>query len=103
MFSNQPSEVVLDPACRIVEAVQGDRMENRWLVGSSRIRQDNHLYVLRYHSEVNELGIDAMLFHDTGPVQCVATSPSDPTKILAAAERSSTADRSPAGSRRGRC
>lgn len=91
MFSNQPSEVVLDPACRIIEAVQGDRVENRWLVGSSRIRQDNHLYVLRYHSEVNELGIDAMLFHDTGPIQCMATSPSDPTKIVTAAERSSTA------------
>ena len=91
MFSNQRSEVVLDPACRVLEAVQGDRVENRWLVGSSRLRQDNHLYVLRYHSEVNELGIDAILFHDTGPVQCMATSPSDATKILTAAERSSTA------------
>ena len=91
MFSNQPSEVILEPACRVVQAVHGDRVENRWLVGSSRIRQDNHLYALRYHSEVNELGVDATLFHDTGPIQCIATSPSDPTKLLTAAERSSTA------------
>ena len=90
MFSNQPSEVILEPACRVVQAVQGDRIENRWLVGSSRVRQDNHLYVLRYHSEVNELGVDATLFHDTGPIQCMATSPTDPTKFLTAAERSST-------------
>jgi WD40 repeat protein len=91
MFSNQSSEVVLEPSCRVIQAVQGDRVENRWLVGSSRIRQDNHLYVLRYHSEVNELGLDAALYHDTGPVQCLATSPSDPSKFLTAAERSSTA------------
>lgn len=91
MFSNQPSEVILEPSCRVVQAVQGDRVDNRWLVGSSRVRQDNHLYVLRYHSEVNELGIDATLLHDTGAVQCMATSPTDPTKILTAATHSSTA------------
>ena len=91
MFSNQASEVILEPACRVVEAVQGDRVDNRWIVGSSRVRQDNHLYVLRYHSEVNELGLDATLLHDTGPVQCLATNPTNPTQFITAAAQSSTA------------
>jgi len=66
-------------------------VENRFIVGSCSVRQPNHLHVVRFHSEVNELGIDATIPHDTGPVGVVCTSPNDPSMVLTAAEQNSAA------------
>lgn len=95
MFSNQRSEVTVESGCRVVEAVQGDRVDNRWLLGGGNSHHasgaDHHVCVVRYHSEVNEIGVDALLHHDTGPVQCMVSSPQDATKFITAATHSSTA------------
>jgi len=83
--------VSLDAPCRALTAVWADKVENRFLVGSCSVRQSNHLYVVRFHSEVNEIGVDATLAHDTGPVGPICTSPTDSSMVITAAEHSSSA------------
>lgn len=91
MFSSQAAEVSVDAPCRALAAVRADKVENRFIIGSCSVRQPNHLHVVRFHSEVNELGIDATIPHDTGPVSVVCTSPDDASMVLTAAEESSSA------------
>jgi len=90
MFSNQSTEALLDVPCRAVGAVWGDKSDARFLVGSNSVQDEdsNHLHLLRYHSEVNELGIDASLPHPTGPVHRICCSPTDPALVVTASERS---------------
>jgi WD40 repeat protein len=105
MFSSQPAEISLDAPCRALAAVRADKIESRFLVGSCsllRPRQQpppttrrsasnpgsaadaaaNHLYLVRFHSEVNELGLEAKVPHDTGPVCKIVASPNDPSIVL---------------------
>lgn len=91
MFSNQVAEVSLNAPCRAVDAVRADRVESRFLVGSCSVREENHLAVLRYHSELNELVIDGNLEHPTGAVSVVASSPRDKSLCWTCAEASNEA------------
>ena len=90
MFSSQSAEISLNAPCRAMGAVRADRTESRFLIGSAD-PADNNLYVVRFHSEVNELGIDATVPHNTGPVQAIACSPTDPTLAVTASEGSAEA------------
>jgi WD40 repeat protein len=99
MFSSQSADVSLDAPCRAISSVRADKVESRFLAGScspphagDRAAADpttsgsglavNHLYLLRFHSEVNELGIDARIPHDTGPVSSIVCSPTDPSLVV---------------------
>ena len=90
MFSSQSAELSLDTPCRAVASVPADRMDNRFLVGSSQVRGDddgdNKLFACRFHADVNELGIDAIFAHPTGPVQSIACSPSDITLVATSSQ-----------------
>lgn len=88
MFSNQAAVVSLNFPARCLDSIKGSKTDSRFVVGSASIHETNELVVLRLHSELNELGIDARLDHPTGPVGALATSPSDKTLILTATERS---------------
>lgn len=94
MFSTQTAEISLDAPCRALAAVRGaDHTETRFLVGSCSVpqQQSNYLYLLRFHPEVNELGIDARLSHDAGPVGQIVSCPGDASKVLTYAENSPSA------------
>jgi WD40 repeat protein len=99
MFSSQSADVSLDAPCRAISSVRADKVESRFLAGScspphagdraaadptsgSGLTVVNHLYLLRFHSEVNELGIDARIPHDTGPVSSIVCSPTDPSLVV---------------------
>ena len=71
--------------------MQADKIESRFFVGSSSLKQPNFLHVTRYHSEVNELGLDASIPHETGPVGSICSSPTDSSLVLTAAEQCSSA------------
>lgn len=93
MFSNQSAEVSLNAPCKSVAAVSADRVESRFLVGTCSVQEDNmnQLHVVRYHSDVNVIGVDASLDHPTGPIQQLATSPQDRTLVLTLAEQATSA------------
>ena len=96
MFSSQSAELSLNAPCRALAAVPAsdDSMESRFLLGSCSSPADtdnNHLHVVRFHAEVNELGVDAKILHETGPVSVICPSPHDPSAVLTAAEGSSSA------------
>ena len=88
MFSNQIAELSINRPVAAVEAVRGDKVNSKFIVGTSSVRasEDNHLKLLRFHSDANHLGIDATLAHPTGPVEHIRTSPSDPSYVLTTAE-----------------
>ena len=90
MFSNQAAELSLNVPSKALDAVRADKADSRFIVGSCALQQ-NHLSVLRFHSELNELGVDASLDHPTGPVGLVCSSTSDITLVLTAAEHKSAA------------
>jgi WD40 repeat protein len=91
MFSSQSTEVSLNAPCRALAAVRADKVENRFIVGSCSVQQPNHLHVVRFHSEDNELGVDATIPHETGPVNVICTDPADASMVFTAAEESSSA------------
>lgn len=94
MFSNQHAEVALNVPIRTLEAVRGDHAESRFLAGSCSMPDDgtgtsnNHLYLLRFHSELNQLRHEGLLEHPTGAVARMCTSPADSTMVLTVAEES---------------
>lgn len=90
MFSNQPAEQSLNVPTKALDAVRADKTDSRFIVGSCALQQ-NQLNVLRFHSELNELGVDGTLDHPTGPVGIVCTSPSDKSLVMTAAEHQSSA------------
>lgn len=90
MFSNQVAEVTLNAPAKCLEAVRGDRMESRFVVGTCSLHDANELTVMRFHSEMNELGVDATLDHPSGPVGVLCTSPTDKYLLLSAAEENPT-------------
>ena len=83
MFSSQTAEVSLNAPVRALDAVRGDKVDSRFLAGC-----DSNLHVVRFHSEANQLGVDATLPHPTGPVVEVCTNPSDKSVALTLAEES---------------
>mmetsp|Transcript_300 Transcript_300/g.780 ORF Transcript_300/g.780 Transcript_300/m.780 type:complete len:490 (-) Transcript_300:268-1737(-) len=93
MFSNQAAELSVNRPVAAIDAIRGDRVDSKFIVGTSSVRasEDNHLLLLRFHSEANHLGIDARLSHPTGPVERIRTSPSDPSYVLTTAENDSAA------------
>ena len=93
MFSNQSTELSLNRPVAAVDALRGDKVDSKFVVGTSSVRvsEDNHLLILRFHSEANQLGIDGRLSHPTGPVEIIRTSPSDPSYVLTTAENDSGA------------
>ena len=91
MFSNQATELSLETPCRALSALRGDHVDARFLIGSCSVQEPNHLFVVRYHSEVNELGLDATISHEDGPVQTICCSPTDSSIVITSAERSQTA------------
>ncbi|CAJ1942368.1 unnamed protein product [Cylindrotheca closterium] len=94
MFSNdQVAEVSLEAPVKTLDAVQGDKVDTRFIAGSCSVQEGdtNHLFVLRYHREANQLAVDARLPHETGPVAKICTSPSDKTVVLTYAEDSTEA------------
>lgn len=60
------------------------------MVGTCSLSDANEVTVLRFHSEMNELGVDATLDHPSGPVGVLCTSPSDKHLLLSAAEENPT-------------
>jgi EARP and GARP complex-interacting protein 1 len=90
MFSSQSAEISLDTPCRALAAVQADKVESRFLLGSCDQSPTNYLHVVRFHGEVNELGVDAKIVHNTGPVSVICCSPHDSSLVLTAAERSAS-------------
>lgn len=90
MFSNQAAEQSLNVPTKALDAVRADKADSRFIVGSCALQQ-NQLNVLRFHSDLNELGVDASLDHPTGPVGIVCTSPSDKSLVITAAEHKSSA------------
>lgn len=93
MFSNQAAEISLNRPVAAIDAVRGDKVNSKFIAGTSSVRvsEDNHLLVLRFHTESNLLGIDGRLSHPTGPVERIRTSPSDPSYVLTTAENDSGA------------
>jgi len=90
MFSNQAAELSLNVPSKALDAVRADKADSRFIVSTCALQQNN-LNVLRFHSELNELGVDATLDHPTGPVGILCTSPSDKSLVMTAAEHESTA------------
>ena len=93
MFSNQAAELSLNRPVAAIDAIRADKVNSKFIVGTSsvRISEDNHLVLLKFHSEANHLGIDGRLSHPTGPVELIRTSPSDPSQVLTVAENDSGA------------
>lgn len=89
MFGEQSAELSLNAPSKCVAAVKADRIEARFLVGGCSIQDDglNQIHVVRYHSDVNVVAVDAALAHPTGPIQKLATSPQDRTLVLSLAEQ----------------
>ena len=93
MFSNQAAELSLNRPVAALDAIRGDKVNSKFVVGTSSVRvsEDNHLLLLRFHSDANHLSIDGRLSHPTGPVELIRTSPSDLSHVLTAAENDSGA------------
>jgi hypothetical protein len=94
MFSNnQTADVSLNVPVRAMDAVRGDKVESRFIAGSCSVQEgdNNHLHVLRYHSEANQLIVDAVIPHSTGPIAGISTSPSDKCVVLTYAEDAKSA------------
>jgi WD40 repeat protein len=92
MFSsNQDAELSLNVPVRALDAVKSDKVETKFIVGSCSVQGDNHLHLLRFHSEANQMTVDAVLPHSTGPVAGICTSPSDKSYVLTYAENDTAA------------
>ncbi|KAG7360180.1 WD repeat-containing protein [Nitzschia inconspicua] len=88
MFSNQSAEWSLSMPVPAMDAVRGDRTSSRFLVGTSSVRasEDNHLHLLKYYTDANQLASTATLSHPTGPLRQIVTCPTDKTIVLTLAE-----------------
>eukprot|EP00934_Nitzschia_sp_Nitz4_P001473 Nitzschia sp. Nitz4//scaffold51_size120721//80177//81490//NITZ4_003738-RA/size120721-processed-gene-0.67-mRNA-1//1//CDS//3329553895//1473//frame0 len=95
MFSNQQAEVALNVPVKTLEAVKGDPVHTRFVAGSASLATSttvqNHVHLLRYHPDLNQLGHEASLLHPTGPISSIQTSPTDKSLLLTVAEQSSVA------------
>jgi EARP and GARP complex-interacting protein 1 len=115
MFSNQSADLSLHGPCRALDAVKGDKVNNRFIVGTCSVNSNhnytnnnnntnssltyhnhnnnnsnevhNRLYCLNFHSETNELCIESEWDHFTGSVGTVCCHPTDPSLVLTASEQ----------------
>lgn len=85
MFSSQSAEVSLNVPVRALDAVRADKVDSRFIVGSCSLQSENQLSIVRFHSELNQIGVDAVLPHP-GPVSQVCTSPTDKSLVLTCVE-----------------
>lgn len=76
---------------RTVAALQGDKVESRFVVGTCGISETAKLHLLGFHSDLNQFRHEAILEHPAGPVKSIATSPSDKSMLLTATDSSSEA------------
>ena len=90
MFTNQTATVSLNFPARCLEPVRASRSTSRFLAASCALHETNELVLLRYHSDLEELGIDARLIHPAGPVGAMASSPQDSRLIATTAQDSPT-------------
>lgn len=90
MFSNQVAEEKLNIPTKCLEAVRADKTDSRFIVGTCALHEPNELTVMRFHSEINEIGIDGRLDHPSGPVGTLCTHPTDKCLLLSAAEENPT-------------
>jgi WD40 repeat protein len=92
MFSNQCAELSFKMPVSAVDAVRGDRGSSRFFVGTSSVRssEDNHLHLIKFYSEANQLGTTATLSHTTGPIRKIVTCPTDKSMLLTIAEDTTT-------------
>lgn len=90
MFSNQKAEISINRPVSAAESLRGDRVNSKFVIGTSSLRasEDNHLLLLKFHSDANHIGIDATLAHPTGPVKHIQTSPSDSSYVITTSEQS---------------
>jgi EARP and GARP complex-interacting protein 1 len=88
MFSNQTAELSLSVPVPALDAVRADKGSSRFLVGTSSVRasEDNHLHLLKYYNDANQLATTATLSHPSGPVQKIVTCPTDKTTLLTLSE-----------------
>jgi hypothetical protein len=99
MFSNQTAEISIHGSCRAIDAIWGDKMENRFIVGSSALHSsssfgqqennatpNNRLVIVQFQTESNELQIETELDHFTGGVSAICSHPTDPTLVVTATE-----------------
>ena len=91
MFANQAAEVLLNVPIRTLDAVRADKVDTRFLAGSSSIDTDNYLFLLKFHPESDELRHEASIMHNPGPVAQICTSPTDQSIVLTRAEDSNSA------------
>jgi len=91
MFSNQSVEISLNAPTKCLEAIRADKSVSRFITGSCSLHEPNQLTILRFHPELNELGIDGTLDHSAGPVGVICPSPTDKSILLTVAEESQTA------------
>ena len=110
MFTNQSTDLSLDEPCRAVAAIRGDTVEHRWVVGTGHDNNhanainssssNHHLHVLRFHADVNELTVERSFGLDdddvVASVACVASSPTDRSRVLTAQGSAATLWRLPA-------
>jgi WD40 repeat protein len=91
MFSNQSAEVLLNVPVRALAAVRADKVDSRFIAGSSSINTYNHLHLLRYDVESDELRQEACVMHNPGPVSQICTSPTDKSVLLTRTDDGNTA------------
>ena len=90
-FSNQSVELALGAPTKCLGAVRADKSFSRFVAGSCSLHEPNQLTVLRFHPELNELGVDGTLDHSAGPVGVLCLCPSDKSLLLTVSEESHTA------------
>jgi EARP and GARP complex-interacting protein 1 len=88
MFSSQSTELSLSTPLPALDAVRGDRGSSKFLVGTSSVRasEDNHLHLIQYYPDANQLAVIATWSHPPGPVQQIVTCPTDKSTLLTLAE-----------------
>jgi len=105
MFSDQSAELSLNIPCRSITSIPADRVHHRFLVGTSASAGSssyhnhdddddnnncsdeinscpNSIYLLRFHEELNELGVDGILEHPTGEIWSMSSCPYDKALVL---------------------
>jgi EARP and GARP complex-interacting protein 1 len=92
MFSNQSAELSFSMPLPALDAVRAERGSSKFLVGTSSVRssEDNHLHLLQYYTDANQLAVTATWSHPPGPVQQIVTCPTDKTMLLTLAEDTAT-------------
>jgi EARP and GARP complex-interacting protein 1 len=103
MFSNQSTELSFSMPLPALDAVRADRGSSKFLVGTSSVRssEDNHLHLLQYYTDANQLAVIATWSHPPGPVAQIVTCPTDKSILLTLAEDTATTSAGSTGTTEG--